>query len=62
VYEKVTRFADLVGSDSFVGVFRYGGMPAEEGEASMRLFAREVMPELKNVAPALERLDLGALS
>jgi alkanesulfonate monooxygenase SsuD/methylene tetrahydromethanopterin reductase-like flavin-dependent oxidoreductase (luciferase family) len=60
VYEKVTGFADLVGSDSFVGVFRYGGMPVDEGEASMRLFAREVLPELKKVAPAIERLDLGA--
>lgn len=59
VYEKVRKFADLVGSDSFIGVFRYGGMPLDEGEASMRLFAREVMPELKKVAPAMERLDLG---
>ena len=60
VYEKVRTFGDLVGGDSFVGVFRYGGMPLEEGERSMRLFAREVMPELKKLAPAAERLDLSA--
>lgn len=60
VYEKIVHFTDLVAADSFVGVFRYGGMPPEEGEASMRLFAREVLPELKKVAPAIERLDLGA--
>jgi alkanesulfonate monooxygenase SsuD/methylene tetrahydromethanopterin reductase-like flavin-dependent oxidoreductase (luciferase family) len=59
VYEKVKTFCDLVGGDSFVGVFRYGGMPPEEGERSMRLFAREVLPELQKVPPAAERLDLG---
>jgi alkanesulfonate monooxygenase SsuD/methylene tetrahydromethanopterin reductase-like flavin-dependent oxidoreductase (luciferase family) len=60
VYEKITTFGDMVGGDSFIGVFRYGGMPAEEGERSMRLFAKEVMPELKKISPAIERLDLGA--
>ncbi len=60
VYEKITTFGDMVGGDSFIGVFRYGGMPAEEAERSMRLFAKEVMPELKKISPAIERLDLGA--
>jgi len=60
VYDKITGFADLVGSDSYVGVFRYGAMTREEGEANMRLFAREVMPELKKVAPAQERLSLAS--
>jgi alkanesulfonate monooxygenase SsuD/methylene tetrahydromethanopterin reductase-like flavin-dependent oxidoreductase (luciferase family) len=50
VYDKIVTFADLIESDSFVGVFRYGGMPVETAEASMRLFAREVLPELKKVA------------
>jgi alkanesulfonate monooxygenase SsuD/methylene tetrahydromethanopterin reductase-like flavin-dependent oxidoreductase (luciferase family) len=58
VYDKVTAFNDLVGGDSFIGVFRFGGMAPEEGERSMRLFAAEVMPELKKVSPAAERLDL----
>ena len=42
--------------DSYTGVFSYAGMPVEEAERSMKLFAREVMPELKKlpapVAPA----------
>jgi alkanesulfonate monooxygenase SsuD/methylene tetrahydromethanopterin reductase-like flavin-dependent oxidoreductase (luciferase family) len=58
VYDKITAFGDLVGGDSFIGVFRFGGMPPDEAERSMRRFAREVMPELKKVAPAVERLDL----
>jgi alkanesulfonate monooxygenase SsuD/methylene tetrahydromethanopterin reductase-like flavin-dependent oxidoreductase (luciferase family) len=46
-YEKVTTAAKLTGGDSFIPVFRYAGMPKDEAEASMRLFAAEVMPELK---------------
>lgn len=60
VYQKIVSFADLVAADSFIGVFRYAGMPLVEGEANMRLFAEEVMPELKKVAPAGERLDLAS--
>lgn len=58
VYDKITSFGDLVGGDSYVGVFRFAGMPPEEAERSMRLFARDVMPELLRVSPAAERLDL----
>jgi alkanesulfonate monooxygenase SsuD/methylene tetrahydromethanopterin reductase-like flavin-dependent oxidoreductase (luciferase family) len=57
VYEKVLSFCDLLGADTFVGVFRYGGMPPEVAEHSLRLFAREVLPELKRVRPASERLS-----
>ena len=38
-------------------VFRYGGMPPDVAERSMRLFATEVMPELKAWAPAADRLE-----
>jgi alkanesulfonate monooxygenase SsuD/methylene tetrahydromethanopterin reductase-like flavin-dependent oxidoreductase (luciferase family) len=58
VYDKVASFSDLVGADSFIGVFRFGGMPPEEAERSMRLFAAEVLPELQRRSPAVERLDL----
>lgn len=60
VYEKIVAFADLVGADSYVGVFRYGGMTRHDGEANMRLFARQVLPELQKVAPAHERLNLAS--
>jgi alkanesulfonate monooxygenase SsuD/methylene tetrahydromethanopterin reductase-like flavin-dependent oxidoreductase (luciferase family) len=51
VAEKIRSFCDMTRSDSFIGVFRFGGMPLEVGEASMRLFAEKVMPELKDLAP-----------
>jgi alkanesulfonate monooxygenase SsuD/methylene tetrahydromethanopterin reductase-like flavin-dependent oxidoreductase (luciferase family) len=57
VYDKVKAFCDLVGADGYTGVFRFGGMPPEEAERSMRLFAAEVMPELQALSPAIERLD-----
>jgi alkanesulfonate monooxygenase SsuD/methylene tetrahydromethanopterin reductase-like flavin-dependent oxidoreductase (luciferase family) len=56
VYEKIRTFCDLVGGDSYIGVFRFGGMPPAEAERSMRLFAKEVMPELQKLSPAIERL------
>ena len=56
VYEKTRTFCDLVGGDSYIGVFRFGGMPPAEAEQSMRLFAKEVMPELQKISPAIERL------
>lgn len=52
VYDKIKSFCELTGSDSFVGVFRYAGMPLDEAERNMRLFAREVMPELRRITPS----------
>jgi hypothetical protein len=52
VYEKVVKISQLTGADTFVPVFRYAGMPTAEAEASMRLFAAEVLPELRKYEPA----------
>jgi len=46
-FERVMNIRSHVGNNTYVGVFRYAGMPIEEAERSMRLFARSVMPELK---------------
>jgi alkanesulfonate monooxygenase SsuD/methylene tetrahydromethanopterin reductase-like flavin-dependent oxidoreductase (luciferase family) len=52
-YEKIMDVRARTGADSFVGVFSYAGMPYEIAEQNMRLFARDVMPELRKVgAPA----------
>ena len=51
-YERVMKIRQTVGQEHFVGVFSYAGMPYDEAEASARLFAREVMPELKRVGVA----------
>ena len=37
-------------------MFRYGGMPLDVAEGSMRLFAAEIMPELQKLAPVTERV------
>ena len=46
------------GNSHFVGVFSYAGMPYDEAERNMRLFAKDVMPELQKLAlttPAARR-------
>jgi alkanesulfonate monooxygenase SsuD/methylene tetrahydromethanopterin reductase-like flavin-dependent oxidoreductase (luciferase family) len=50
--EKLGRINQLMGPDHIIGVMKYGGMPQEEALASMRLFAREVLPAAKQLAPA----------
>src|SRR2546426_231370 len=43
---------ERVSNQAFVGVFSYAGMPYDEAERNMRLFAREVTPELKKLGGA----------
>ena len=50
--EKIERIHQLVGHGTYVAVFSYGGMPYEDAEASMNLFAEKVMPRLKEFEPA----------
>jgi alkanesulfonate monooxygenase SsuD/methylene tetrahydromethanopterin reductase-like flavin-dependent oxidoreductase (luciferase family) len=57
-YEKIMDIRRRVGNDHYVGVFSYAGMPPEEAERNMRLFAAEVMPELAKVGgdvPVLQK-------
>lgn len=49
--DKILDIRSRVGCDTYIGVFSYAGMPHDDAEASMRLFAREVMPALKEIAP-----------
>ncbi len=49
--ERIAEVRRRLGSDSFIGVFSYHGMPREEAERNMRLFAAEVMPALKDLPP-----------
>jgi len=51
-YEKVMTIRQKVGQEHFVGVYSYAGMPYDEAESSLRLFAREVVPELQRVSAA----------
>ncbi|HEX6209583.1 MAG TPA: LLM class flavin-dependent oxidoreductase [Methylomirabilota bacterium] len=49
-YERICDIRRRTGNSHYVGVFSYAGMPYEEAERSMRLFAAEVMPELRKLA------------
>ena len=48
---RATELANAFGTDELMFVFKYGDMPMDEAERSMRLFAREVMPALKSLNP-----------
>ena len=39
---------ELLGPFEAAPAFRFGGIPFEETEASLRLFAAEVLPELRS--------------
>lgn len=45
--EKIAEIEERVHTDHFVGVFSFGGMPYEDAERSLRLFAAEVLPGLQ---------------
>jgi alkanesulfonate monooxygenase SsuD/methylene tetrahydromethanopterin reductase-like flavin-dependent oxidoreductase (luciferase family) len=59
-YEKILDIRSRVGNDHFVGVFSYAGMPYDEAERNMRLFAAEVMPALQKLGPAPPPAPLAA--
>jgi alkanesulfonate monooxygenase SsuD/methylene tetrahydromethanopterin reductase-like flavin-dependent oxidoreductase (luciferase family) len=46
---KITRINDLLGPSEFVCVFKFGSMTGEDAERSLRLFAREALPEVKKL-------------
>jgi alkanesulfonate monooxygenase SsuD/methylene tetrahydromethanopterin reductase-like flavin-dependent oxidoreductase (luciferase family) len=47
-YQQIVDYTARLGAETFTGVFSYAGMPYEDAEKSMRLFATEVMPRLKS--------------
>ena len=44
IVERLRARRDVVGDHDLTCCFRYAGLPYEEAEASMRLFARDVLP------------------
>jgi alkanesulfonate monooxygenase SsuD/methylene tetrahydromethanopterin reductase-like flavin-dependent oxidoreductase (luciferase family) len=53
-YEKILDVQKRTGAEAFTGIFSYGGMPYDIAEGNLRLFASEVMPELKRSTPLVE--------
>jgi alkanesulfonate monooxygenase SsuD/methylene tetrahydromethanopterin reductase-like flavin-dependent oxidoreductase (luciferase family) len=54
--QKIVDTIERTGGEAFVGVFSYGGMPYEMAEESLRLFARDVVPELRRHVPLEDQL------
>jgi len=57
---RATELAELFGTDEIMFIFKYGSMPIEKATKSMELFAREVMPALKELNP--QPLEAGSLA
>jgi len=55
-YEKILDIQSRTAAEAFTGIFSYGGMPYDLAESSLRLFAAEVMPELKRRVPLEDQL------
>ena len=55
-YEKILEVQKRTGAEAYTAVFSYAGMPYDIAEANMRLFATEVMPELKKHVPIEDQL------
>jgi alkanesulfonate monooxygenase SsuD/methylene tetrahydromethanopterin reductase-like flavin-dependent oxidoreductase (luciferase family) len=51
VIRRATELATAFGTDEIMFVFKYGSMPMAAAEKSMRVFAKEVMPALKELRP-----------
>lgn len=49
VFDRICELQSKTFMDSYTGVFRYADMPIDEADRSMKLFAREVIPELKKL-------------
>ena len=47
-YDRVLKVRDRLSAGTFVGVFSYAGMPYDEAERNLRLFAGRVLPDLQD--------------
>jgi hypothetical protein len=47
IIDKYRQRWELMGGFEAAPAFRFGGIPYEEAEAGLRLFAAEVLPELR---------------
>ena len=45
--ERIRQTTERMRSNTFTSVFSYAGMPYDEAERNLRLFAREVLPVLR---------------
>lgn len=62
VFDKLVHVQQMTSAEEIILNFRYGGMPAETAERSMRLFAAEVLPRLHAMEAPLHADMVGALT
>lgn len=55
-HEQILDIQRRTGAEAYTAVFSYAGMPYDIAEHSMRLFATEVMPQLKKHVPIEDQL------
>jgi hypothetical protein len=55
-HDKILEIQRRTGAEAFVAVLSYGGMPYDIAEHSVRTFANQVVPELRNVVPIEDQL------
>lgn len=48
-FDKIKDFTGRIGASAFNGVFSYAGMPFADAEASLKLYAKEVLPQVKRL-------------
>ncbi|MDH3683945.1 MAG: LLM class flavin-dependent oxidoreductase [Acidimicrobiia bacterium] len=58
VIEKISELAHQFGTSEIMGIFRYGGMEFDEAQRNLELFAEQVLPVVKELAP--EPMSLAA--
>ena len=51
-FERIRDFTGRINANAFTGVFSYAGMPYADAEASLKLFAKEVLPQVKRLQHA----------
>jgi alkanesulfonate monooxygenase SsuD/methylene tetrahydromethanopterin reductase-like flavin-dependent oxidoreductase (luciferase family) len=52
VIKQTRHLAETFGASEIMFIFKYGAIPMAEAEKSMRLFAKEVIPALREIDPA----------
>jgi len=55
-YDRIIEFKKNTGAEAFTAIFSYGALPYDLAERNMRMFAREVMPELKKLVPVEQQV------
>ena len=53
---KIQIVIDNTRPSEMFGVFKYGGMPPDKAEKSLRLFAREVLPAIRKLPASVPEL------